>query len=72
MVYVIASKEKAAQYGFVLKYHRTNSTQVILNNKEVVISQALTGDFDERVKLLDGEVYGEKELLFKLNDWLKK
>lgn len=72
MVYIIATKEKAAKYGFVLKYHRTNSTQVILNNKEVVCNQKLAGTFEERVSLLGGEVFSEKDILKQLNDWLRK
>ena len=72
MVYIIASKEKAVKYGIVLKYHRTNSTQILLNSKEIVINRKLRGSFEERVSQLDGQIFSEKDILHQLNEWLRK
>lgn len=72
MVYVIAPKGKATAYGFNPIRHRTNSTEMILNNKEIVCNQNLTGTFEDRVTQLRGVVYSEKDLLHELNVWLNK
>lgn len=71
MRYVIASKEKAVLHGFVVKYHRHNGKQIILNAKEVMNNQSLSGNFEERCNQLDGMDYGEKEMLHIINDWKK-
>ena len=72
MVYVVASKGKACSFGFNPNRHRTNSTEIILNNKEIVCNQNLSGTFEERVAQLNGVTYSEKDLLHELNDWLNK
>lgn len=72
MVYIVAKKETAAKYGFILKYHRTNSSQVLLNSKEIVVNQKLTGTFEKRVEQIGGEVFSEKDILHQLNEWLRK
>lgn len=72
MVYIVAKKEIAAKFGFILKYHRTNSSQVLLNSKEIVVSQRLSGTFEERVEQIGGEVFNEKDMLHQLNEWLRK
>ena len=72
MVYIVAKKEVAAKFGFVLKFHRTNSSQVLLNSKEIVVNQKLSGTFEERVARIGGEVFSEKDMLHQLNEWLRK
>jgi len=72
MIYIIAPKQKAASFGFILARHRTNSKEIILNNKEVVCNQNLHGTFEERVAQLQGTAYSDKDLLHELNDWLEK
>ena len=72
MVYIVAKKEVAAKFGFVLKFHRTNSSQVLLNSKEIVVNQKLSGTFEERVAEIGGEVFNEKDMLHQLNEWLRK
>lgn len=71
MRYIIASKEKASEKGFLVKIHRTNDTQVILNEKEVMNNRLLSGTLEERCEQLDGMDYSEKDMLHIINDWKK-
>lgn len=71
MRYIIASKEKASQHGFVTKLHRCNGKQIILNEKEVMNSRMLSGTFEERCAMIDGMDYSEKDMLHIINNWKK-
>lgn len=54
MKYVIANDEKAFEAGVPLLGHLVKGDSIILNEKEVMCNPALSGEFEDRVKSLDG------------------
>ena len=60
---IIANKSKAIPKGFTVKGHRTHGDKILLNEKEILDSNELTGDLNERAKEIDGIVYSEPKVI---------
>lgn len=73
MKYVIADRNKAANVGIVLIGHRFDNVgkNVLLNEKEVMNNQVLSGDLDARAEALSGQAYPENTIFQIINkeDW---
>lgn len=69
MRYIVADKGKATGYGFDTWLHRFSATEMLLNEKEVIFSQTLTGDFNERVDALKGKILTSKEAIEYIKGW---
>ncbi len=57
MKYAICNKEKALAVGIRELGHRTKDTEILLNEREIIINPNLTGTLEERVAALDGTAY---------------
>lgn len=63
MMYVILDKVQALGLGFNLHTHITAHGKMILNEKEILMSNNIQGDtLDERVKNIGGKAMTEQEL----------
>ncbi len=66
MRYVTANKEKAKAWGFSELGHVMHGDIMILNEKEVAHSVAMSGDLEARAEELGGEILTATELKMKL------
>ena len=59
MRYIIADKAKAVAHGFVLHGHRVNGNLILLNEKEVECSHALSSapTLEKKCELIMGTIY---------------
>lgn len=65
MRYIIADKQQAVQHGFALNGHRTNGNLILLNEKEVTSSHALSSavTLEEKCQLITGTIYTHKGII---------
>lgn len=63
MRYIIADKVAAVDVGIPLIGHRTNGSQILLNEKEVTGNPTLKGSLTKRANAIQGTVYSEAEVL---------
>lgn len=64
MKYVVVDKSSVSVDPLV---HLTNGHSVILNEREVMLSRAVSGSFDERVKQMGGNIYEHAEIINLIN-----
>lgn len=72
MRYAICDRQKSVEKGFNADTHRRKEQEIILNEKEVMLSQNLTGEtFEERISEVGGRQISEKDLIIevKQGDW---
>lgn len=73
MKYIICKANKAADIGIKPLGHRLRQDRILLNEKELTTSPALTGSLEERAAALGGEVYTYKsvtQIINKEGGWL--
>lgn len=64
MKYVICSIENAKSKGIVINDgHPKNGKDVCLTSSDVIFCSSLDGEFDERVKVLNGTVYDSAKMV---------
>lgn len=71
MRYILCPKTKAREYNISLSNHITKNAQVVLNEKEVACSPALSeaATLEAKAALLEGTVYASStELLNIINE----
>lgn len=72
MRYAICDRQKSVEKGFNADTHRRKEQEIILNEKEVMLSQNLTGEtFEKRISEVGGRQISEKDLIIevKQGDW---
>lgn len=71
MQYIIANKSKAILKGFTVMGHRTLGDKILLNEKEILDSDKLTGNIKERASEIDGYIYSEPKVInvIKMEGW---
>lgn len=72
MRYVICNKTLAVDHGFTQQTHRCKGTQMILNEREVMLSPSLAGaSLEVRIECMDGCIKTESEIIgnIKNGDW---
>lgn len=62
MRYVIAKTKTVTNAGISDSGHRTKKELIIINEKEIMNSDFLEGDFESRVQLLGGTTYTNVEI----------
>lgn len=68
MRYVIANKALAVDAGFPTVGHRVQGNLILLNEKELMCSAALTGTIDERAAAIEGTVYTHEGINYALQE----
>lgn len=68
MEYVIANLKKAKDWGFSEIGHNVKDNFICLNEKEVLNSEALKGDLEERAEALGGYIASVSEAKFIMNN----
>ena len=70
MLYIIANKRQAVDYGFSIRGHRVNGNLILLNEKEVESNPALSASNDntleERCKLISGTIFTHQGIIHEL------
>ena len=72
MRYMICDRQKAIAKGFNPDTHRRKEQEVMLNEKEVMISTTLKGDtFEDRIEEIGGRQLTEQEAITEIDkgDW---
>ena len=71
MQYIVANKGLALQAGFPIRGHRTNATEIILNEKELMFKDTLSAypTLREKAEALQGTVYSHYEIMQILNNY---
>lgn len=64
MKYVICLRSSAELHDFKTAYHLMDDQRVVLSEKEVLSSRAVTGTLEERAAQLDGIVSSLQEVKF--------
>lgn len=65
MRYIIADKAKAIAHGFTLQGHRVNGNLILLNEKEVECSHALSSapTLEKKCELIVGTIYTHQGII---------
>lgn len=68
MRYIIADKAKAVAHGFALHGHRINGNLILLNEKEVEYSPALSSSptLEKKCEPIMGTIYTEQGIINEL------
>jgi len=68
MRYIIANKNQAVTYGFPIHGHRVNGNLILLNEKEVACSHALSSakTLGDKCKLIAGTIYTHQGVINEL------
>lgn len=67
MKYIVCGISEAKHCGFPMYGRITNGSETILNEKEVVSTETLTGTLEERANALGGRVLTDKEAMKLIN-----
>ena len=67
MKYVICLRSSAELHDFRTAHHLMDDSRVVLSEKEVLTSTAVTGTLEERASQLDGVVSSLQEVKFSFN-----
>ena len=70
MRYIIADKARAVAHGFTLQGHRVHGTLILLNEKEVECSHALSqaSTLEQKCELIMGTIYTHSGIINELNE----
>lgn len=68
MRYIIINRKQADALDIDMRVHRCKGEQVIISEKEVIISPHTTGTFDECVTHLEGQVLTNAEASCLINE----
>lgn len=70
MKYIVAKRGLALAAGFTMKGHRHNTTEIILNEKELSFSTTVPGaTLEEKAASLEGEILNASEIHKILKDY---
>ena len=70
MLYIIANKAQAVDYGFTIRGHRVNGNLILLNEKEIENNPTLSASkettLEERCKPISGTIFTHQEIIHEL------
>lgn len=59
MRYAIIEIQKAESIGISSANHFRNDTEMVVNEKEIMYSDAIGDTFEEKISLLEGKIYNK-------------
>lgn len=68
MRYIVLEKSRAVDIGIAIKWHKVKLAKVIINEKELMNSIALNGDYDSRLEAVSGKSYTNSEINNLINE----